>query len=104
MIINLLGGVLIGAAVFAAALFSAYQAVIRRGALRWAHLAALVLTLIGAATISLAAPFTAMLAGISLAFSGVAAFLLEVRWNKVLPLFQILFAVALILGLPFVTR
>ena len=102
MIFNLMGGVLVGAGIFAATLFSVYQAAIKSGALRWSHVAAVVFTIFGAAAISLVAPFTGLLAGISLAIAGAAAFLLEKRWNKVLPLFQILFAMALIIGLPFV--
>ena len=101
MIFNLLGGVLVGAGIFAATLFSVYQAMINRGALRWSHIAAVVFTIFGAAAISLIAPFTALLSGISLSIAAAAAFLLESRWNKLLSLFQLLFAMALILGLPF---
>lgn len=98
-----MGGVLVGAGLFAATLFSVYQAAIKRSWLRFTHIAAVALTVIGAASISLVAPFTALLAGISLVIVAVIVFLLEVRWNKLLALFQILFAIALILGLPFQT-
>ena len=104
MIINLLGGVLIGAGLFAATLFSIYQAAIKSSWFRWAHLAAVILTIMGAASISLVAPLTGFLAGVSLLICGTVVFLLEHRWNKLLALFQIIFAIALILGLPFVAQ
>ncbi len=101
MIISLLGGILIGAGLFAATIFSIYQSVVKSSWLKYAHILAVLLTLIGAASISLISPFTALLAGISLAIVAVITFLMEKRWNKLLALFQLLFALALVLGLPF---
>ncbi len=101
MIFNLLIGILGGAAIFAATLFSIYQAVVQSGRLQWAHIATVGLTLAGMGTITWLMPATTMVIGGVLALAALLAMLWEVRWNRLLPLFQLLFAFALITGLPF---
>ncbi len=101
MILWTLGGVLVGAGLFAALIFSLFQAALQRGKLRWAHLAAAALTLAGVASISMLSPWLALLSGAALALASLAALLLDKGWNRLLSLFQMAFAVILILGLPF---
>jgi len=101
MILWLLGGVLVGAGLFASTLFSLYQSVTQRGALRLAHIGAAMMTLVGISSLSLVSPQMALVAGAALALVAAFAFFLDKGWNRLLPLFQIAFALMLILGLPF---
>ncbi len=101
MIFNILAGILGGAAIFAATLFSIYQAAIHSGRLRFSHLSSALLTVAGAATVSWLLPKIAMIVGILLVVSAAIAAACEHRWNRVFPIFQILFGLALIIGLPF---
>lgn len=101
MIAYLMGGVLVGAGVFAALLWSIYQGVLQRGPLQWAHIGAALLTIAGMASLSLLSPVLALISGCALGGAALAELWLEKRWNRLLALFQILFAGVLILGLPF---
>ncbi len=100
-IFTLMAGILIAAALFAATLFSLVQIVRRRGPLRWSHAAALALTIVGMASLSLASPSLALLAGAALTAAALLAFRFETGWNRLLPLFQAGFGLALATGLPF---
>jgi cbb3-type cytochrome oxidase subunit 1 len=94
-------GIIIGAAVFAAAIWSAAQSYLQTGRLRYTHLLLLVLTLSGMASVSLNWPVMATILGIALILTGFYGALIEARWNKLLPLAQAALGVALMAGLPF---
>lgn len=98
---GLLLGIIVGASVFAASLFSGAQAYLQKGRLRWAHLAALALTVLGMATLSAVAPGAAMVVGAALIIAGLVVMVLEDGWNRILPIFQIIFGGALVAGVPF---
>ena len=104
MIFELMGGIAVAAGVFAALLWSLYQSILKRGALQFAHIAAAVLTVLGMASISLLAFYFAQILGIALLAAATTATFLETRWNRLLPAFQIIFAIVLILGLPFAAQ
>ncbi len=101
MIAWLLGGVLVGAGLFASFLFSAFQAFMQRGPLQWAHIAAALLTAAGISSLSLLSPLMALVSGALLLLAGLAVLVLEKGWNRLLALFQMAFALMLVLGLPF---
>lgn len=94
-------GIIIGAGVFGAAIWSAAQSYLQTGRLRYAHLTLLTLTLAGMACVSFAWPVLATLTGIALIIAGLYGVLIETRWNKVLPLAQTILGLALVAGLPF---
>ncbi len=94
-------GIILGACVFAATLFSGAQIYRQSGALRWAHLASLVLTLTAMGTLSAAWPNIAAANGAWLVVAALAALIYESGWNRVLPVFQMVFGAALVAGLPF---
>ena len=101
MIFELMGGIAVAAGVFAALLWSIYQSILKRGHLQYAHIAAATLTLLGMATISAVSVLGAQVIGTLLLIADIIAGVLETRWNRVLPLMQSIFAITLILGLPF---
>lgn len=101
MIFQLLGGILVAAGVFAALLWSVFQGVVARGKLQYAHIATAALTLLGIASISAYSFSTSQILGFLLLASAATAAVLETGWNRALPVLQIIFAVTLILGLPF---
>ena len=86
-IVTLLTGILVAAGIFAATLFSAAQVYRQAGRLRWAHAAAALTTIAAMAALS---------RGLWL-----AAIVLERGANRGLPLFQLLFGLALLARLPF---
>lgn len=94
-------GMTVAASVFAAVLWSLFQIVTQRERLQWAHIGTVVFSLAGMATVSWISPTLAMVAGGLLAVAAGIAIKLEPHWNKVFPFFQLVFAIALILGLPF---
>ncbi|MHA3915046.1 hypothetical protein [Halovulum sp. GXIMD14793] len=98
---GLLLGIMVGASVFAATLFSGAQVYLQKGRLRWAHLVALALTVLGMATLSAVSPGAAMVVGVALIIAGLAVMALEDGWNRILPVFQIIFGGALVAGVPF---
>lgn len=98
---GLLAGIVVGAFVFAATLFSGAQAYRQKGQLRWAHLTSLLLTIAAMATLSLLWPVMAAVVGGALILAALAAMAFESGWNRVLPVFHILFGAALVAGLPF---
>ncbi len=102
MIFQLLGGIVVAAGVFAALLWSVFQGITKRGVLQWAHIATAVLSVLGMATLSMLAPTLALIAGVALTITSAIVLFLEAGWNRVLPLFQLAFAIILILGLPFI--
>ena len=101
MIFQLLGGIVVAGGVFAALLWSVFQGITKRGALQWAHIASAVLSVSGMATLSMVAPMLALAVGVVLAVTSTTVLFLEAGWNRVLPTFQLAFAIILILGLPF---
>ncbi|OUS08260.1 hypothetical protein A9Q96_02030 [Rhodobacterales bacterium 52_120_T64] len=103
MIFELMGGISVAAGVFVALLWSIYQSILARGLLQYTHIAVAILTILGMASISAVSPFLAQILGFALAATATTAATLETRWNRVLPVFQIIFAIVLILGLPFAT-
>jgi hypothetical protein len=101
---------LVGIAFFFATMFSAAQALLMRGGLRWAHLGALLLGLAVMAALSLSdgEPFLglsprrlASALAIGLAAFALASILLEARWRKLFPVVQLAFAAAVASGLPY---
>ncbi|MEO0999790.1 MAG: hypothetical protein AAFW69_04145 [Pseudomonadota bacterium] len=97
----LLAGIVVAAGVFGATLFSLAQAVMQRGRLRWAHIALVVLGIAGMGTVSLIWPAAAVGVGAALIAAGAVAVWSEKRWSKLLPIFQAVFGLALVLGIPF---
>ncbi|MEO1274923.1 MAG: hypothetical protein AAFV96_05840 [Pseudomonadota bacterium] len=100
-ILTLLIGIVVAAGIFAATLFSAAQAYMRDGRLRSAHLAAALLTIAGMGAMSLELWIVAQLIGPLLAIAASAALVLERGWNRLLPVFHILFGLALAARIPF---
>jgi len=100
-IFTLMVGILMAAAVFAAFIWSIFQVVQARGALRLAHGGTVVAILAGALAVSNTWVLAALPAGILLAAVSMAAAALERGWSRLLPVFPALFGLALILGLPF---
>ncbi len=100
-IMTLLAGIVMAALVFAAFFWSAAQLFQARGMLRAMHGATIVGILLGALALSNLWVALAPVIGVYLAIVGMAAATLEHRWSRLLPLFAVAFAVALILGLPF---
>ncbi|MEL6583633.1 MAG: hypothetical protein AAFQ36_07340 [Pseudomonadota bacterium] len=94
-------GVLMGTAVFAGFFFSVAQIFRQSGWLSRVHVALAGLVVVGMACISLGWPVVATATGILLMIAGIAGMILEVRWNRLLPIPQIFFGVALGMGLPF---
>lgn len=94
-------GVLIGTAVFAGFFWSVAQSFRQEGGLAWAHRGLLALCIAGMATISLTLPTLALIVGTALVITAIAAIILERGWNRLLPLTQLAFGVALGLALPF---
>lgn len=97
----LLIGILVGFAVFSAMFWSLWQAFVQRGLRRIAHGAAVAATLGGMASISQFAPLIAVIAGGALLIAGSGLAATEKGANRVLPLFQVIFALVLLSGLPF---
>jgi len=101
---------LVGIAFFFATMFSAAQAILMRGRLRWSHLGALLFGLAVMAVLSLAdgAPAPGLspqrlssALAIGLAAFALACILFEARWRKLFPVIQLVFASAVASGLPF---
>ena len=101
MIYQLLGGIVVAAGVFAAVLWSIFQAVTQRGKLQVVHILAIAGSIAGMASLSMVNPTMAWFVGVELGVAAVAAIYLETAWNRLLPAFQLIFAITLILGLPF---
>lgn len=101
MIVILAIGVLLAAAIFAAFMWSGFQAFFSRGSLRWAHGISAGATIGGMAALGNEALIAAMASGLVLLLSSGFAVVKERRWTRLLPFFQILFALVLISGIPF---
>ena len=101
MIVTLLTGMLVAAGIFAATLFSAAQVYRQAGRLRLAHAAAALLTIAAMAALSGGLWGAAQALGGLLALAALAAILFERGANRALPLFQLLFGLALLARLPF---
>ena len=101
MIFELMGGIAVAAGLFAALLWPLYQSVLKRGPLQYAHIATATLTIFGMAPISAVSSFFVQILKIALLATATTAAVLETSWNRALPAFQIIFAIVLILGLPF---
>ena len=99
-LIPLLVGILLAATLFASVLWSLAQAFQRRGRLRNYHLALALLTIGGMATVSWALDVEMRLVGIGLLVFGALAVWAERGTSRLLPLIQLLFGLALLLGLP----
>lgn len=100
-IITLLVGIVMAAMVFAALFWSLAQLFQAHGALRLMHGATIVGIILGALALSNLWISLAPVIGVYLAVAATATAALEKRWSRLLPLFALAFAVALILGLPF---
>jgi len=100
-VITLFTGILVAAGIFAATLFSAAQVYRQAGRLRLAHAAAALVTLAAMAALSGGFWATAQLLGGVLLLAALAAIVLERGANRGLPLFQLLFGLALLARLPF---
>lgn len=100
-IVELLIGILGGAGIFAATLFSAVQAYRQPGRLRKAHVAAGLLTMLAMACLSASLWTLAQITGAALILAALAALVFERGWNRLLPVFHILFGAALLARIPF---
>lgn len=100
-IVTLLTGILVAAWIFAAVFFSAAQAVRQGGRLRYAHLIAALLTLATMGCLSNELWTLSQVTGAIGVPAGLAAFALENRWNRLLPLVHALFGGVAALGIPF---
>lgn len=100
-IVTLLTGILVAAGIFAATLFSAAQVYRQGGRLRWTHAAAAALTIAAMAALSGGLWAVAQMLGGLLALSALATAALERGANRALPLFHLLFGLALLARLPF---
>lgn len=99
--VPLLIGILGGAGIFAATLFSAAQVYRQQGRLRQAQAAAALTTVAAMACLSLGWWTLSQVAGGLLILAALVAFVLEPGWNRLLPFFHILFGAALLARLPF---
>ncbi|PTX55618.1 hypothetical protein C8N43_0257 [Litoreibacter ponti] len=100
MIVQLLAGIVIAAAVFAALLWSIYRAATTRGRTRLIAVLLGLSTILGMASISLNQPGIAVMAGGACLIFGLYGVWAEDRWSKLLPFAQAVFGLALIAGLP----
>ncbi|WP_112323281.1 hypothetical protein [Oceanibium sediminis] len=100
-VVTLFLGIIVAALIFAATLFSAVQAFRQAGRLRLAHLLAAGLTIAIMACLSSELWVLARLTGGLCVLAGLFAFVLESRWNRLLPLVQSGFGLVVALGLPF---
>lgn len=98
--ITILAGILLAATLFASVLWSFAQAFQRRGWLRNAYMALVLLTIGGMATVSLALNTEMRLAGAGLILFGAFAALAERGSSRLLPMIQLLFGLVLLFGLP----
>lgn len=94
-------GVLLGTASFAGFFWSVAQAFRQSGPLAWTHAVLAALTLLGMSSISLDWSNAALPIGITLTLAALIAIVIEQGWNRLLPLSQLGFGIALGLGLPF---
>lgn len=100
-IVQLLGGILIAGFVFAATFFAAAQVYLQTGWLRRAQAAAVILTIGAMACLSLELWTLSQVLGGLLVLAAATAFVLERRFNRILPLFHIAFGAVLAAGIPF---
>ena len=100
-VVTLLTGILVAAGIFAATLFSTAQVYRQAGRLRWVHAAAALGTIAAMAALSGGLWTAAQALGAVLALTAVAAVVFERGANRALPLFQLLFGLALLARLPF---
>ncbi len=99
--IYILAGILIAATLFASVLWSFAQAFLSNGWLRNVYLVLVLLTVGGMATVSLGLNIEMRLAGGGLVILSAVAFYCERGSTRLLPMIQLLFGLALLLGLPF---
>ena len=100
-IFELLGGILIGFAVFGAMFWSGFRALVGGGIRRWLHLGAVVATLGAMASVSLMAPGLGMVAGGMLLFCALSLVWGEHGAERLLPLAQAIFGGLMLAGVPF---
>ncbi|MGR3571271.1 hypothetical protein [Brevirhabdus sp.] len=94
-------GVFLAALLLASLIFSVVRIFLTTGLLEVAHIATALLIVLGAVAVTMTLRNPAVFIGSALAFSAAVALLLEKGWNRVLPLIAVLFAAALMTGLPF---
>ncbi len=97
----LLAGIVIGAGVFAATLWSTTQIFRAGGHLAKLHIACLTLTITAMATLQLTLKLPSQIIGGMLILAAIGAIILEQKWNRLLPFFQAAFGTALLAALPF---
>ena len=101
-IITLLAGILVAAILFASVLWSFAQAFQRRGQIRVTYLALMALTVLGMATVTYRLDIPMRVAGVALIVAGALAIREETGSSRLLPMIQLLFGLALLLGLPLI--
>lgn len=101
LVIQSLFGVMIAGCVFAALLWSGYRSYTATGGLRIAHIGLVVLTLGGLTALTIKAVALSNVAGLLLAGFSIAAVFLERGWSRIIPGMLLIFASALIAGLPY---
>ena len=97
----LLAGIVIAGMVFAATLWSLAQIVRQKGQLRWAYVIVLIATLAAMTALSLESFGLVTFTVAILCATAVFAMYADTGWNRILPLFQFVFGLALFMGLPF---
>jgi len=97
---ELLAGIALAAFLFSAFLWSIYRSVMTKGRARQVNIFLGIFTLLGLIAISNTWQILALSAGVPLAILSLVAIWYDKGWSKLLPLVQLLFGIALILGLP----
>lgn len=93
-------GVIMAVAIFAAFMWSGYQAYFNRGTMQWLHGISAAVTLAGMASLSAEAVLATLVSGIALIISAGVAIIKEDGWSKLFPIVQVFFGFALASGIP----
>lgn len=99
--IGLLIGILIAVGIFGATLFCVHQAVTTKAIQRVANSISIVCVIGAMAAISNIYPVLAQICGLLLAVSSCIVIVKTPGWNRIMPIILLVFAVALVMKLPF---
>lgn len=99
--IGLLIGILIAVGIFGATLFSLHQAVTTTAIRRYANILCIACVIGAMASISNIYPVLAQIFGVILTFSACLVIVKTPGWNRILPVILLVFAIALVMKLPF---
>jgi len=96
----LIAGIILAGFLISASLWSIRQAIRQGGLLRGTHVLCVMLLTASLMAMALQADTVLRLIGFALAFLGILAIYEESRWAKLMPLIYVLFALALVSGIP----